>query len=326
MDAHIQDLFATALASGLNHSDVKKTANIKKSTKAKLVKKPFDFRYASYTIGFISILIVLGLPLPAYKRPIQHFKQVFADYVYDSESQCLVSHGGATIELTRPVAKCNICKGITEVPVFYNMTKEYFVKHHAYSGIPVLIKKGTGNWTALSVFSYKYFKKLYTKTKSLDEFDEKECQFFGYKTNLRTLKHVFTMSKKRSELKKDQWYIGWSNCIPKVQNILRKHYSRPAFLPDDSESSSLDWIFMGGSGNGALMHIDSVNRPSWQAMITGKKTWYFEPPPECEFECPRHLNATMEPGDILIADTNRWYHSTFIHPGDLAITIGSEYD
>lgn len=46
-----------------------------------------------------------------------------------------------------------------------------------------------------------------------------------------------------------------SNCIPKVQNILRKHYSRPAFLPDDSESSSLDWIFMGGSGNGALMHV-----------------------------------------------------------------------
>ena len=49
-----------------------------------------------------------------------------------------------------------------------------------------------------------------------------------------------------------------SNCVPRVQKILRKHYHRPTFLPQDSESSSLDWIFMGGSGTGALMHV-SIN-------------------------------------------------------------------
>ena len=36
---------------------------------------------------------------------------------------------------------------------------------------------------------------------------------------------------------------------------LRKHYERPSFLPDDSESSHLDWMFMGGTGTGADMHV-----------------------------------------------------------------------
>jgi len=85
-------------------------------------------------------------------------------------------------------------------------------------------------------------------------------------------------------------------------------------------------MFMGGSGTGADMHIDAVDRPSWQAMIKGKKTWYFKPPPECTLRCTASLSATMEPGDILVVDTNKWFHSTYIHPGELSITIGSEYD
>lgn len=46
-----------------------------------------------------------------------------------------------------------------------------------------------------------------------------------------------------------------SNCIPRVMKILRKHYSRPSFLPSDSEASQLDWLFMGGSGYGAAIHV-----------------------------------------------------------------------
>ena len=34
----------------------------------------------------------------------------------------------------------------------------------------------------------------------------------------------------------------------------------------DSEASNLDWMFMGGHGTGADMHIDSVDRPSWQVL------------------------------------------------------------
>jgi hypothetical protein len=89
------------------------------------------------------------------------------------------------------------------------MTREYFMKHHAYTGIPVLVKGGAANWTAVEVFSYKYLKKLYTNMKALEAFVEQKCQFFAYKTNFRTLADVFSMSKKRAALKKDQWYIGW---------------------------------------------------------------------------------------------------------------------
>ena len=48
--------------------------------------------------------------------------------------------------------------------------------------------------------------------------------------------------------------------MPRVQKILRKHYQRPEFLPGDSESSSLEWIFMGGTGTGALMHVSNCRR------------------------------------------------------------------
>ena len=28
----------------------------------------------------------------------------------------------------------------------------------------------------------------------------------------------------------------------------------------------------------------------------------------------------------VVLDTNQWYHATYIHPGEISITIGSEYD
>lgn len=60
-----------------------------------------------------------------------------------------------------------------------------------------------------------------------------------------------------------KWYpFSWcdtfcfrSNCNPDVAQILRQHYFRPNFLPDDSESSAIDWIFMGYSQQGASMHV-----------------------------------------------------------------------
>ena len=44
----------------------------------------------------------------------------------------------------------------------------------------------------------------------------------------------------------------------KVMRIIRKHYKRPEFIPDDSESSELDWIFVGGHGKGAQMHVSTI--------------------------------------------------------------------
>lgn len=46
-----------------------------------------------------------------------------------------------------------------------------------------------------------------------------------------------------------------SNCHSKVATVLRQHYNRPYFLPVDSKSSRVDWIFMGGPGPGAFVHV-----------------------------------------------------------------------
>lgn len=45
-----------------------------------------------------------------------------------------------------------------------------------------------------------------------------------------------------------------SNCYPPVLEVMRHHYSRPHFLPDDAEHAHVDYIFMGYQ-QGAVMHV-----------------------------------------------------------------------
>jgi len=121
------------------------------------------------------------------------------------------------------------------------------------------------------------------------------------------------------------WYIGWSNCNPYATKMIRKLYSRPYFLPDESQMSKTDWIFMGTPGYGANMHVDDVQYASWQAQVKGIKKWTFMPPPECLFRC-KTLYANVYPGDVIVFDSNKWYHSTEILGEEISLTIGSEYD
>ncbi|XP_038662786.1 uncharacterized protein LOC119971389 isoform X3 [Scyliorhinus canicula] len=120
-------------------------------------------------------------------------------------------------------------------------------------------------------------------------------------------------------------YSRRSNCDSSAASVLRQHYKRPYFIPAISESSKMDWIFMGVPGHGAHMHIDDVDNPSWQAQIRGIKHWKLEPPAECYYECSS-LEAIVYPGQIIVLDTNKWFHETHILGEDLSITIGSEYD
>lgn len=53
-------------------------------------------------------------------------------------------------------------------------------------------------------------------------------------------------------------YIGWSNCHDAVAKVLRKYYSKPYFLPKSAENNAVDWIFMGGPGDGAQMHVNII--------------------------------------------------------------------
>jgi hypothetical protein len=74
------------------------------------------------------------------------------------------------------------------------------------------------------------------------------------------------------------------------------------------------------------MHIDNVDLPSWQAQVRGRKKWTLRPVPECLFVC-KELNFIVEQGEIIVLNTNVWYHKTFVISEDeISITIGSEFD
>ena len=49
------------------------------------------------------------------------------------------------------------------------------------------------------------------------------------------------------------------------------------------------------------VQIDSVELPTWQAQLKGKKTWTLAPPPECEKTCAI-FNVTVNTGDMSEAD------------------------
>lgn len=127
------------------------------------------------------------------------------------ETPCLVDNNAIVMEISRPLVDCGACSNLRQVPVETNLTTKDFIEKYAYSGVPVLVKGATTTWSAMSVFSYQYFKELYqSRENALDDVDE-DCQFFPYKTEFTTLKEVFDMDEDRANLKPGQpnWYIGW---------------------------------------------------------------------------------------------------------------------
>ncbi|KAK5639415.1 hypothetical protein RI129_011907 [Pyrocoelia pectoralis] len=250
----------------------------------------------------------------------------FAYFGRSDTSECLIEIPFESSKIFREPVNCEICLNTFEVSKVENISKHDFEHLYINTGKPVVITDGTTNWLAMKTFSFNFFKQLYQSAHD-HSFTQIACQFFPYKTEFTSLDEALNMSVERSRLEPGTlpWYIGWSNCNDKAGNILREYYNRPYFLPDNSENIALNWIFMGGPGVGAHMHVDNVQYPSWQAQIRGKKVWRLAPPPECFYQC-REMEVTVSPGEIIVVDTNRWYHQTHILPGDLSITIGAEFD
>ncbi|XP_043563069.1 uncharacterized protein LOC122558491 isoform X1 [Chiloscyllium plagiosum] len=240
---------------------------------------------------------------------------------------CALGLGELHNPFRRPL-DCRVCRNITGVDRRSNLSHEEFLRAYAYSMQPVVVEDGQRNWSAREIFSFEFFTRIYdNESRALDS-SASECQFFPYDTEFVNLGDVFSMEAGRAagmDSKAKPWYIGWSNCDSSAASILRQHYKRPYFIPAISESSKMDWIFMGVPGHGAHMHIDDVDNPSWQAQIKGIKHWKLEPPAECYYECSS-LEAIVYPGQIIVLDTNKWFHETHILGEELSITIGSEYD
>ncbi|KAF7493075.1 Bifunctional arginine demethylase and lysyl-hydroxylase JMJD6 [Sarcoptes scabiei] len=294
--------------------------NLDRNHSSKTRPSSLSFRYCCYFLVLILILAYLGRSIDFYS------------YRRRSQSNCLVPLPNYLQNAFVPAQDCRFCSEITEIKRERSISSEEFSKKYAYTKVPVIITDAQVNWTAQQIFNFDFFKNLYLNGDKNEKdggspLGGKNCQFFPYKTEFHSLKQAFRMDPHRANysIETEPWYFGWSNCDHRIANKLRRHYGRPYFLPNDSESIRTDWIFMGTPNNGAHMHIDHVGRPSWQAQIHGTKRWFLEPPLECYADCS-DLTVDVNEGEIIVLDTNVWYHKTLIVGDKISLTIGAEYD
>ncbi|CAF3193825.1 unnamed protein product [Rotaria sp. Silwood2] len=316
----------------LSIDDIEKLSNYKK------LKAISSIKSRGRCDIYLVLAIIFGL-LSVFTTGITHigiehfleysYRKIFSIDIYREE--CLAPKFESIIDIFRPPTSCDICHKLDHIERVSNITREEFEEKYAYTNRPVIITDGMNDWLAKEKFNFKFFKRLYRMNSSALRAVEENCQFFPYKNKneFETLGDVFDMNLERAYMIDEDyrpWYVGWSNCDYSTAYLLRQYYSRPYFLPEQSESSKLDWIFMGTPGLGAHMHIDNVDLPSWQAQVRGRKQWTLRPVPECLFQC-KEFNFIVEPGEIIVLNTNVWYHKTFVISEDeISITIGSEFD
>ncbi|XP_020911008.1 bifunctional arginine demethylase and lysyl-hydroxylase JMJD6 isoform X2 [Exaiptasia diaphana] len=288
-----------------------KDSTLSKVNSVSKLKKPSRAMFFG-AILVCALAIVIGCGVLAFKKEVITARMVahfIADKILDFELEketCFFPIPEIVLDIFRPPVDCSICKNVSSVDRVRNISPKEFLDKYAYTARPVVIEDGMSNWTAHKYFSFDFFKKIYSPNSPVMKSRDPQCQFFPYKTNFASLEEVFQMPEKDAKMEGKPWYIGWSNCDSEAANVLRKHYKRPYFLPENSESSKTDWIFMGCPGYGAHLHIDQVGNPSWQAQVKGTKKWTLEPPPECAHHCPPRMETIIHPGEIIVLDTNKW--------------------
>eukprot|EP00095_Tigriopus_kingsejongensis_P004003 maker-scaffold1031_size68893-snap-gene-0.28 protein:Tk04003 transcript:maker-scaffold1031_size68893-snap-gene-0.28-mRNA-1 annotation:"hypothetical protein CAPTEDRAFT_142276" len=285
------------------------------------------------------VCFLLGLALGAVFWPPdwwdwaqKHGERTLRGYELNSVDQCVKHYKKSGVyDYCRPLVNCQMCENVTSIHIIddEDISGELFDNAYAFTGQPLIVRNVTHSWRAMDEFDFAFFMDIYDRLNSPVLYNQEgDCQFFAWEfSEFSSMDQVFGMPRSRYQMKGlyDPWYIGWADCDPKAREILRHYYSTPWFLPEDSQSGRRDWFFMGTPGYGAPFHIDNVVHPSWQAQIRGRKLWQVRPPPECAWKCPSEtLEATLEPGDVIVVNTNWWYHSTSVLDG-LSITITNEY-
>jgi len=234
----------------LSIDDIEKLSNYKKlkSLSLKKSKQKCDI-YLLFAIIFgLLALSTTGISHIGIKHFLEYsYEKIFSiDINYE---ECLAPKLESFLDMFRPPTSCDICHQIDHIERISNITREEFEEKYAYTNHPVIITDAMNNWLALEKFNFKFFKRLYRTNSSALLAVEEHCQFFPYKNKheFETLGDVFDMDLERAYMINDDyqpWYVGWSNCDYSTAYLLRQYYSRPYFLPEQSESSKLDWIFM----------------------------------------------------------------------------------
>ena len=108
-----------------------------------------------------------------------------------------------------PLANCSMCQGVTEAPRLVNLTRKDFALHYAHSLQPVVVVGAALHWPAMQMFSYDYFRILYSSIPEAINTDTSKGQFFSYSSNIRNLKELFDLPSERAAMVTERWYVGW---------------------------------------------------------------------------------------------------------------------
>jgi hypothetical protein len=227
-------------------------------TNYRFIKNAYEIHHRRTCDIYLILAIVFGL-LALSMSSVSHIglKPVLR-YTYDKlfsididREQCLAPKPESFVDVFRPPNSCDFCRHIDRIERLANITREEFEDKYAYSHHPVIITDAMTDWLALDKFNFEFFRRLYRENSSALRAVDEHCQFFPYKNadEFHSLADVFNMDTDRAHMIDDEyrpWYVGWSNCDYSTAYLLRQYYTRPYFLPKQSESSKLDWIFMVG--------------------------------------------------------------------------------
>lgn len=172
-----------------------------------------------WSIVFLLCLSVVALPLIGYRgfmalgdESQTKLMKLLADKVMGIDidtDTCLLPTNELYQDMFRPPVDCGVCEDVETVDIVNNLKKEEFLEKYAYTGRPVIIRNGSKDWSALSHFSFAFFKNVYPKNSPALQSSDKDCQFFPYSTNFQSLGDVFNMSDRMARMQGDPWYIGW---------------------------------------------------------------------------------------------------------------------
>lgn len=170
-------------------------------------------------------------------------------------TRCILPNNYFIWEATRPISNCQFCINVTRPIILPNVTRENFAPY-AFTSKPVIVKNAVKHWPAMKHFNFTFLKKLYDNIEGSYESVEEDCQFLHFHSDFISLRDVFAMTDARANLLPGEkpWYIGWCSYNRNVLNKMRQYYPVPHFLPEDSELSNHEYIFM-GYDQGATMHV-----------------------------------------------------------------------
>jgi len=257
-------------------------------------------------------------------RYLQEAIDLYNGYRWNYVEKCIINPGNFAGGYCRMPKECT-CTDVDSIDDIQatQMTPELFKDRYLRTNRPVVVRNVSLNWEAMKVLDYSWLKAQYTKSEEILQFEAKNCFFKCYKTEeFPTLASVFTMSEERvSDVLSRPWYVGWSVCHQPVLREIEKLIELPEFLSDLDMLGNM-WIFIGSPGYGAHLHLDDdLELPTWQAQISGVKTWFLQPPPECGGRCKKELQTDLHPGDMIIVNTNFWFHKTRVKDQGISLVV-----